>query len=76
MAVRYDGGAIGVHHFDGISNPGRRFTWFDDFLETNPVDNGYQLIELNDSENNDNPPTAAVQMSGGVVLLHGQCRSR
>ena len=71
MAVRYDGGAIGAAPIlDGISNPGRRFTRFDDFLETNPVDNGYQLIELNDSENNDNPPTAAgADERGGVVLL-------
>ena len=39
-------------------------------FETNPVDNGYQLIELNDSENNDNPPTAAgADERGGVVLL-------
>ena len=71
MAVRYDGGAIGdAPILEGISNPGRRFTRFDDFLETNPADNGYQLIELNDAENDDNPPTAAgADERGGVVLL-------
>ncbi|QDP55773.1 MAG: hypothetical protein Unbinned2706contig1001_34 [Prokaryotic dsDNA virus sp.] len=70
MAVKYDGGAIGdAPILDGISNPGRRFTRFDDFLETNPVDNGYQLVELNDGGSEADPTAAGADERGGVVLL-------
>jgi len=70
MAVKYDGGAIGdAPILDGISNPGRRFTRFDDFLETNPVDNGYQSVELNDGGSEDNPTFAGADERGGVVLI-------
>lgn len=70
MAVKYDGGAIGdAPILDGISNPGRRFTRFDDFLETNPVDNGYQSVELNDGGSEANPTFAGADERGGVVLI-------
>tara|TARA_R100001509_G_scaffold165549_1_gene147701 strand:- start:475 stop:1224 length:750 start_codon:yes stop_codon:yes gene_type:complete len=70
MAVRYDGGAIGdAPILEGISNPGRRFTRFDDFLETNPVDNGYQSVELNDAGSEANPTFAGADERGGVVLI-------
>lgn len=70
MAVRYDGGAIGdAPILEGFSNPGRRFTRFDDFLETNPVDNGYQLVELNDGDSEDDPTAAGADERGGVMLL-------
>ena len=70
MAVRYDGGAIDAAPTFWMGSLTRDMvTRFDDFLETNPVDNGYQLIELSDSKTTITPPTAAgADERGGVVF--------
>ena len=70
MAVRYDGGAIGdAPILEGMSNPGRRLTRFDDFFAA-PATQGFQLVELNDSGTDFVATITNLDEHGGVISLN------